>query len=103
MKSSTEYLWFDTPRRRDLVNVTDRVSEVVRKSGVREGMCLVSAMHITAGIWVNDNEPGLWQDFWEWVERLAPTRPTTSTIARARTTATPTSSAPSSTSRWCCR
>jgi secondary thiamine-phosphate synthase enzyme len=74
MKSSTEYLWFDTPQRRDLVNITDRVSEVVRKSVVREGVCLVSAMHITAGIWVNDNEPGLWEDFWEWVERLAPTR-----------------------------
>jgi secondary thiamine-phosphate synthase enzyme len=74
MKSSTEYLWFDTPRRRDLVNVTDRVSEVVRKSGVREGLCLVSAMHITAAIWVNDNESGLWEDFWEWVEHLAPTR-----------------------------
>jgi secondary thiamine-phosphate synthase enzyme len=74
MKSSTEYLWFETPRRRDLLNITDRVSEVVGKSGVHEGMCLVSAMHITAGIWVNDNESGLWEDFWEWVERLAPTR-----------------------------
>ena len=74
MKSSTEYLWFETPRRRDLLNITDRVSEVVGKSGVQEGMCLVSAMHITAGIWVNDNESGLWEDFWEWVERLAPTR-----------------------------
>ena len=74
MKSKTEYLWFNTSARRDLTNITDRVEEVVRQSGVEEGLCLVSAMHITAGIWVNDNEPGLWQDFWEWVEKLAPFR-----------------------------
>jgi secondary thiamine-phosphate synthase enzyme len=74
MKSSTEYLWFNTARRRDLTNITGQVSDVVEKSGVREGLCLVGAMHITAAIWVNDNEPGLWEDFWEWAERLAPTR-----------------------------
>ena len=74
MKSSTEYLWFNTARRRDLTNITGQVSDVVEKSGVREGLCLVGAMHITAAIWVNDNEPGLWEDFWEWVERLAPAR-----------------------------
>ena len=72
MKSHTDYLWFDTKSRRDLINITPRVTEIVRAAGVREGLCLVSAMHITAGIWVNDHEQGLWQDFWEWVETLAP-------------------------------
>jgi secondary thiamine-phosphate synthase enzyme len=72
MESHTEYLWFDTKSRRDLINITPRVAEIVRAAGVREGLCLVSAMHITAGIWVNDHEQGLWQDFWEWVETLAP-------------------------------
>jgi secondary thiamine-phosphate synthase enzyme len=72
MKSHTDYLWFDTKTRRDLINVTPKVTDIVRASGVREGLCLVSAMHITAGIWVNDAEEGLWQDFWEWVEKLAP-------------------------------
>jgi secondary thiamine-phosphate synthase enzyme len=74
MKSYTDYLWFTTTDRRDLINITDEVSRRVRDSGVREGFCLVSAMHITAGIWVNDNEPGLWQDFWEMLESLAPYR-----------------------------
>ena len=72
MKSHTEYLWFDTKSRRDLINITPKVAEIVRAAGVREGLCLVSAMHITAGIWVNDREEGLWQDFWEWVETVAP-------------------------------
>ena len=75
MKSYTHYLWLNTRSRRDLVNITDEVEAAVRESGVQEGLCLVSAMHITAAIWVNDNEPGLWQDFWDWVERLAPVRP----------------------------
>jgi len=72
MKSHTDYLWFDTKSRRDLINITPKVAEIVRAAGVREGLCLVSAMHITAGIWVNDREEGLWQDFWEWVETVAP-------------------------------
>ncbi len=72
MNSHTDYLWFETKSRRDLINITQRVEEIVRTAGVREGLCLVSAMHITAGIWVNDDEQGLWQDFWEWVETLAP-------------------------------
>ncbi|MDE2491563.1 MAG: secondary thiamine-phosphate synthase enzyme YjbQ [Elusimicrobia bacterium] len=72
MTSATEYLWFETPERRALVNITDRLETIVSKSGVREGMCLVSAMHITAGIWVNDEESGLKQDLLEWLERLAP-------------------------------
>jgi secondary thiamine-phosphate synthase enzyme len=72
MNSHTDYLWFDTKSRRDLINITPKVEEVVRAADIREGLCLVSAMHITAGIWVNDHEQGLWQDFWEWVETLAP-------------------------------
>lgn len=75
MKSATEYLWFETKQRRDLVNITGQVEDVVQRSGVREGLCLVNAMHITASIWVNDNEPGLWQDFWDLIERLAPETP----------------------------
>ena len=75
MKSYTHYLWFTTKSRRELINITDDVEAALRESGVQEGLCLVSAMHITAAIWVNDNEPGLWQDFSEWVERLAPQRP----------------------------
>jgi secondary thiamine-phosphate synthase enzyme len=72
MKSYTDYLWFDTAERRDLINITEEVSQRVRKSGIGEGLCLVGAMHITAGIWVNDNEPGLWQDFWEMLDTLVP-------------------------------
>lgn len=72
MKTQTEYFWFETQKRRELVRITDRVAEVVRKSGIQEGMVLVSAMHITAGVWVNDDESGLHQDIWEWLEKLAP-------------------------------
>ncbi len=72
MKSYTDYLWFETAERRDLINITEEVGQRVCQSGIGEGFCLVSAMHITAGIWVNDNEPGLWQDFWELLESLAP-------------------------------
>lgn len=75
MKTHTRYLWFNTKSPRELVNVTDDVQAAVKESGVREGLCLVSAMHITSAIWVNDNEPGLWQDLWEWLEQLAPFRP----------------------------
>jgi secondary thiamine-phosphate synthase enzyme len=72
MKSSTEYLWFETKKKRELVRVTDTVAAFVKKSGVQEGMVLVSAMHITAGVFVNDDEPGLWEDIWEWLEGIAP-------------------------------
>lgn len=75
MKFATEYLWFNTPNKRDYINITDRVEEVVRKSGVQDGMVLVSAMHITAGVYVNDAESGLIQDIDEWLEQLAPFRP----------------------------
>ena len=72
MKSLTEYLWFETKQRKELINVTQTIEGLVAKSGVKEGFCLVSAMHITAGIWVNDEEEGLKQDFLEWAEKLAP-------------------------------
>ena len=75
MKAHTEYLVFNTRARRELVNVTDRVGEIVQRSGIREGLCLVSAMHITAGIWVNDEEEGLKADLLDWLEELAPARP----------------------------
>ncbi len=75
MKAYTEYLTFHTRKKREYLNITDRVQEAVRKSGIQEGMVLVSAMHITAGVWVNDAEEGLLQDIDEWLERLAPFRP----------------------------
>jgi len=75
MKSATEYLWFNTRKHRDYVNITDQVEEAVRKSGIQEGMVLVSAMHITAGVYVNDAEPGLIQDIDDWLEKLAPKGP----------------------------
>ncbi len=75
MTAYTEYLWFQTARRRDYVHITPQVAEIVRKSGVREGMVLVSAMHITAGVFVNDNESGLLQDIDQWLEQLAPADP----------------------------
>ena len=72
MKSLTDYLWFTLKERHGLVNITGRVEALVKQSGVREGLCLVSAMHITASIWVNDDEEGLWDDFWKLLERLTP-------------------------------
>ncbi len=75
MKTATEYLWFNTRNHREYINITPQVDEIVRKSGIAEGMVLVSAMHITAGVYVNDAEDGLIQDIDEWVERLAPFNP----------------------------
>jgi len=75
MKTATEYLWFHTKKRRELVRITDQVAEVVRNSNIAEGMALVSAMHITAGVFVNDDEPGLWEDIWAWLQQLAPEGP----------------------------
>jgi secondary thiamine-phosphate synthase enzyme len=75
MKAFTEYLWFETAERHALVNITEKIAGFVRKSGVLEGMCLVSAMHITAGIWVNDEESGLKKDLSTWLEKLAPAKP----------------------------
>ena len=68
----TEYLWFNTKKRQEFVRITDEVAAAVKKSGVREGMVLVSAMHITAAVYVNDWENGLIHDFQEWLEKLAP-------------------------------
>ncbi len=76
MKSLREELWFETPHRRDFVNITDKVQAAVSKSGVKEGLCLVNAMHITASVFINDNESGLLGDFEKWLERLAPHAPT---------------------------
>src|ERR1700748_1880789 len=75
MHSFTEYLFFHTKSRHELINITDQIEELVGKSKVKDGMCLVSAMHITAGIWVNDEESGLKKDLAEWLEHLAPMRP----------------------------
>src|SRR4026208_2332535 len=71
----TDYLWFTTKKRREIVRITDEVATIVEKSAVREGMVLVSAMHIAAGVYVNDWESGLIDDIQEWVEQLAPARP----------------------------
>jgi len=75
VKSLTEYLWFEMPRRRGFVNITDTVEDLVRKSGVQEGLCLVNAMHITASVFINDAEEGLLQDFDDRLEKLAPHEP----------------------------
>lgn len=72
MKTVTEHWTFRTEKKRDLVRVTDRLSELVARSGIGEGMVLVSAMHITAGVFVNDDESGLHEDIWQWLERLCP-------------------------------
>jgi secondary thiamine-phosphate synthase enzyme len=74
LKVLTEYFWFETVKHRDYINITDKVEKAVIKSGVQEGMVLVSAMHITAGIYVNDAEAGLIEDIDEWLETLAPYR-----------------------------
>ena len=75
MKSHTEYLTFNTRKHREYVHITPQVEAAVNQSGVREGLALVSAMHITAGVYVNDNEPGLLNDIDQWLETLAPFRP----------------------------
>lgn len=72
MKTYTDYLWFTTKRRQEFVRITDEVRAAVKKSGVTDGMVLVSAMHITAGVYVNDWESGLIEDFQVWLEKLAP-------------------------------
>jgi secondary thiamine-phosphate synthase enzyme len=77
MKSLTQHLWFEIPGRRGFENITDTVAELVARSGVKEGLVLVNAMHITASVFINDDEPGLHRDFERWLERLAPHAPTT--------------------------
>jgi len=75
MKSLTEYLFFNTEKRREFINITPQVEELVGESGIKEGLCLVNAMHITASVFINDNESGLHQDFEKWLENLAPHEP----------------------------
>ncbi len=75
MKFHTEYLWFHAKKRREYFNITRDVEEIVSKSGIREGMVLVSAMHITAAVYVNDAESGLIEDIDEWLDKLAPFGP----------------------------
>ena len=75
MKSHRKYLWFNTPNRRDYINITPAVEQELRESGISEGLCLVNAMHITASVYINDDEQGLLQDYDEWLEKLAPHEP----------------------------
>lgn len=72
MKFLTEHIWFNTKTKREFIDITDKVETQLHKSGIKEGMILVSAMHITAGVWVNDHESGLLQDIDDWLEELAP-------------------------------
>ena len=76
MKSKTQYLYFNTKTRIAFVNITDQVQKLLEESKIKEGFCLVNAMHITSSVFVNDNESGLLQDFEKWLERLAPHSPT---------------------------
>ena len=75
MKSLTEHLWFEVPGRRGFLNISDTVEALVRKSGIREGLFLVNAMHITSSVFINDNEGCLLQDFEVWLEKIAPEKP----------------------------
>ena len=75
MKSYRQELWFETKRRREFINITGQVEQCLRQSGIKEGLCLVNAMHITASVFINDDEPGLHQDFETWLEKLAPEKP----------------------------
>ena len=75
MKSVTEYLTFHVTSRRGFVNITSKIEKIVQKSGIMEGLCLVNAMHITASVFINDNESGLHHDFEKWLEELAPHEP----------------------------
>lgn len=78
MKFLTEHLVFSTEKRREFINITPKVEELVRESGVKEGLCLVNAMHITASVFINDDESGLHHDFEEWLEKFAPHEPVSS-------------------------
>ena len=75
MKSHTEYLWFHTKKHREIVYMTDQIEEIIKKSKIEEGFVLVSAMHITASVYINDNEDGLFQDMEEWLQKLCPEGP----------------------------
>ena len=75
MKSHTEYLTYNVPSRRGFVNITPEVRKIIQKSGIKEGLCLVNAMHITASVFINDNESGLHHDYDKWLEEIAPHEP----------------------------
>jgi len=75
MKSYTEYLWFNTVKRREFLNITGKIEECLKKSKIEEGLCLVNAMHITASVFINDDESGLHQDFENWLEAHMPHKP----------------------------
>ena len=75
MKSYRKELWFNAPKRRQIIHITPQVEECLRESGVKEGLALVNAMHITASVFINDNESGLHSDFERWLEKLAPEKP----------------------------
>jgi secondary thiamine-phosphate synthase enzyme len=75
MKSYRKELWFQVPTRRAFINITPQVEEALRESGIKEGLCLVNAMHITASVYINDDEPGLLADYEDWLEGLAPHEP----------------------------
>lgn len=75
MRSFRKELWFNISRRREYVNITSQVTDCLRESGIREGLCLVNPMHITASVFINDNESGLHSDFERWLEKLAPEKP----------------------------
>ncbi|NQU94687.1 MAG: YjbQ family protein [Candidatus Omnitrophica bacterium] len=75
MKTHTEYLWVNTKNEREFINITPEAEEILRKSGIKEGLCLVNTMHITASVFINDDEKGLHADFEKWLEKLAPHAP----------------------------
>lgn len=72
MKAHTQYLWFNTKQKQEFINITPQVSQAIRSSGIKEGFCLVNAMHITSSVFINDDEEGLHKDFSLWLEGLAP-------------------------------
>ena len=76
MKHLTQELWFDVPTRRAFINITPQVEQLITQSGVQDGLCLVNAMHITASVFINDDESGLHEDYEQWLEELAPHEPT---------------------------
>lgn len=75
MKTYREEIWFNTKTRRDYINISDTVQKIIDKSGIKEGLCLVNAMHISASVYINDDESGLLKDFDDWLEKLAPHEP----------------------------
>ena len=75
MKSYRKELWFEAPQRRQIIHITPQIEECLRDSGIQEGMCLINAMHITASVFINDNESGLHSDYDKWLEKLAPEKP----------------------------